>query len=495
MISCLPAGGGLSLEVDSIKVARRIFGSRVSRAILRRFLEPDPSGARTRLEHVLSMLAQRDKDEENMSFSCILDYYFSKLLFGAALKFMHIKREEFEQGISDPAIRRGIELVLRSLLSYGVTVPQKLAAPFLVVWNFTNACNLKCVHCYQNAGPIPGPGELTSEERLEVIRQVDEMGIPLVALSGGEPTIHPDFLHVVEEGARRGIYMAVATNGIRFADEEFAKRAIEAGLRYVEVSLDSTKPEEHDGFRGVKGAWELAVKGIRNVVKYGGGRVSVGIAATVTKLNKDCIEDMVRLGEELGVNRVVFFNFIPTGRGKEAMELDLTPEEREDVLRRIYREATRSSIQVVSTAPQLARVSWQMSGGEDVLPTHFTMPRSSTLKAVAEFVGGCGAGRIYMAIQPDGTVTPCVFMPIPVGNLRGEKLKDIWENSKVINDLEDKDLLKEPCGSCEYRYVCGGCRARAYAYYGDYLAPDPGCLRGKLVRESKAEAMIAAGGG
>jgi radical SAM protein with 4Fe4S-binding SPASM domain len=100
-----------------------------------------------------------------------------------------------------------------------------------------------------------------------------------------------------------------------------------------------------------------------------------------------------------------------------------------------------------------------------------------------------------MAIQPDGTVTPCVFMPIPVGNLREEKLKDIWENSKVINDLKDKDLLKEPCGSCEYRYVCGGCRARAYAYYGDYLASDPGCLRGKLVRESRAEAMIAAGRG
>jgi radical SAM protein with 4Fe4S-binding SPASM domain len=484
----------LSLEVDSIKVAKAIFRSRASRALLRRFLEPDPSGARTRLEHVLSMLAQRDENEGNISFSCMLDYYFCKLLFGAAMKLMHIKQEEFEQGIRDPAIRRGIELVLRSLLSYGVTVPQKLAAPFLIVWNFTNACNLKCIHCYQSAGPIPGPGELTSEEKLEVIRQIDEMGIPVVALSGGEPTIHPDFLRMVEEGARRGIYMAVATNGIRFADEEFAKRMIEAGLRYVEVSLDSTNPEEHDWFRGVKGAWELAVRGIRNVVKYGEGRASVGLAATVTKLNKDRIEDMVRLGEELGVNRVVFFNFIPTGRGKEAVELDLTPEEREDMLKKIYREATRSSIQVASTAPQLARVSWQMSYGKDVLPTHFTMPRSSTLKAVAEFVGGCGAGRIYMAIQPDGTVTPCVFLPIPVGNLRREKLKDIWENSKVINDLKDKDLLKEPCRSCEYRYVCGGCRARAYAYYGDCLAPDPGCLRGKLVRESRAEAVMVAEG-
>ena len=130
-----------------------------------------------------------------------------------------------------------------------------------------------------------------------------------------------------------------------------------------------------------------------------------------------------------------------------------------------------------------------MSGGEDVLPTHFTIPKSKTLRAVAEFIGGCGAGRIYMAIQPDGTVTPCVFLPIPVGNLRRDKLKEIWEKNKLINDLKDKDLLKQPCGSCEFRYICGGCRARAYAYFGDYLAADPGCLKGKLSRREEIEAL------
>ena len=370
---------------------------------------------------------------------------------------MHISKEEFEEGIRDPAVRRGLELVFRSLLEYGVTVPQKLAAPFLIVWNFTNACNLRCKHCYQSAGPKPSPSELSFEEKLRVVEQIDEMGIPALALSGGEPTIHPDFLPIVREGARRGIYMAVATNGIRFADEKFAREAIEAGLRYVEVSLDSVDPRRHDEFRGVKGAWELTVKGIENVVRLGGRRVSTGIAATLTKLNLDEIEDMVRLGEELNVTRVIFFNFIPTGRGREARELDLTPEEREEALRRIYRESVRSKVQVVSTAPQLSRVSWQASHGEDVLPTHFTVPRSKTLRAVAEFIGGCGAGRIYMAIQPDGVVTPCVFLPIPVGNLRRDRLEDIWKKNKVINDLKNKDLLKPRCGECEYRYVCGGC--------------------------------------
>lgn len=465
-----------------------IFGSRLGKTVLRRLLERDPNGFRSRLEHVLYMFAER---EGRVNLSCMLDYYFYKLLLEMAIKFMHMSKEEFMEGIKDPAIRRGLELVFRSLLKYGVTVPQKLTAPFLIVWNFTNACNLRCKHCYQNAGSNPVTTELTFDEKLMAIEQIDGMGIPVIALSGGEPTIHPDFLRVVEEGARRGIYMAVATNGIRFADEDFARRAIQAGLRYVEVSLDSVDSERHDRFRGVEGAWEGAVKGIMNVVKLGGGRVSTGIAMTVTRLNMDEVRDMMRFGEELGVNRIIFFNFIPAGRGKEISELDLTPEEREEVLKQIYRKSLGSKVQKVSTAPQLARVSWQTSSGEDVLPTHFTMPNSKSLRAVAEFLGGCGAGRIYLALQPEGTVTPCVFLPIPVGNLRTDKLQEIWEKNKVVNDLKDKNLLKRPCGSCEFRYICGGCRARAYAYFGDYLAPDPGCLRGKLSMSEGAEALAA----
>lgn len=480
----------MSLEVDVIKFARMIFGNKITKSLLGRLLEKDPCGYRTRLDHVLAMFADEEAKKQRVRFSCMLDYYFSKLFLEGAIKLMHLSEEEFKEGIRDPAVRRGTELVFRSILQYGITVPQKLSAPFLIVWNFTNACNLRCKHCYQSAGPKPLPNELTFEEKLEVVKQVDEMGMPLIALSGGEPTIHPDFIPIVEEGSRRGIYMAVATNGIAFASEQFTERAIKAGLRYIEISLDSTDPKAHDEFRGVKGAWEKAVQGIKNAVKN--GKTSTGIAMTLTKLNKNEIHDMVKLGEELGVTRVIFFNFIPTGRGKEAYELDLTPEEREEALKEIYRESTRAKVQVVSTAPQLARVSWQMSKGEDVLPTHFTVPKSQTLRGLAEFIGGCGAGRIYAALQPDGTVTPCVFMPIPVGNVRKEKLQDIWKNSKVINDLKNKDLLKPPCGTCEYRYICGGCRARGYAYFGDYLAPDPGCLKGVMTeKEAEKVAQIA----
>ncbi len=464
------------LEVDVIKLARLALGNSISRALLKKLSEPCPHGYRSKLQHILELYAS-DEAPKITTFTCILEYYLFKVLLDISMRLLRVSKEEFNFAIKDPAVRRGIEVVFRSIVMYGVTTPQRLVSPFVIVWNFTNACNLRCKHCYQ-AASRPLPNELRIHEKLRILEEIDEVGVPLLALSGGEPTIHPDFMRIIEEGAKRGLYMAVATNGIAFSRMDFAERVVKAGLRYAEISIDFADPDKHDEFRGVKGCWDMAIKGVKNLVKLG---ISVGIATTVTKLNYKEIRKIVRLGEELGVTRVVFFNFIPTGRGRDIVKLDLTPEEREEVLKEIYQEATRSSIEVVATAPQLARVSWQMSSGANVSPTHFTIPKSKSLKSLAEFIGGCGAGRIYAAIQPDGKVTPCVFMPIVVGDLRKERFTDIWRNSKVMNDLRDKNLLKPPCGTCPYRYICGGCRARAYAYFDDYLAPDPGCLRATIV--------------
>lgn len=470
----------MSLEVDILSFTRKLIGNSFVRGMMKRLVDADPEGYRSRLDHVLAMLAG-ESSIHDASIECLIEYRLFSSLIKLALRYMRISSEEFEAGIKDPSIRRGIELVFRSLIIYGVTVPQKLCSPFLIVWNFTNACNLKCKHCYQNASK-PLPTELTLQEKLNILSQLDEAGVPLIALSGGEPTIHPDFLKIVEEGSRRGIYMAVATNGLTFSSMDFTVKALRAGLKYVEVSLDSVNPEIHDEIRGVKGAWEKTVNGVKNLVKM---NASVGLAMTITKLNYREAEDMVKLGEELGVKRVIFFNFIPTGRGRDIVKLDLTPVEREEFLRKVYELARKSSIQVASTAPQLARVSWQMSSGVDCLPTHFTPPQSQSLRALAEFIGGCGAGRIYAAIQPDGKVTPCVFLPIIVGDLRKSTFREIWSSDPVLRKLRNKELLKPPCGGCQYKYVCGGCRARAYGYFNDFLAPDPGCLRGEIVKSSQ----------
>ncbi|MCE4628081.1 MAG: radical SAM protein [Desulfurococcales archaeon] len=459
---------------------RLLFGNPVVRALLRGAAREaeckygDREVKASLVYHALSQLAGE-------TVSCPLGARFASLLMRLTVRAgVWLLRGDWDharKALQDPAVRRGIALVFRGLAMYGVTVPQKLPAPFLIVWNFTNMCNLRCIHCYQRADK-PTPDELSLEEKLHVVDELDRAGVAAVALSGGEPTIHPHFLRIVEELSSRGIYVAVATNGTRFAKKEFLEKAVKAGVRYVEVSVDSAKPKKHDRFRGVPGAWEKAVQALRNAVELG---VSNGMAVTITKVNIDEVEDILDLAEEIGVQRVIFFNFVPVGRGEENAYIDLTPEEREELLRTLYKENKRRPFEILSTAPQYARVALQLSGGQEVAPTHFYMGNDRIVRALAEFIGGCGAGRIYAAIQPNGDMTPCVFLPIKVGSLREKSFTEIWTQNPLLQQLRDRDKLHGFCGKCPYRYVCGGCRARAYAYTGDPLGPDPGCILNKKV--------------
>ncbi len=440
--------------------------------------------------YALSMLAGE-------YFSCPITARFAGFLIDTIIKVgvraLGGREEDLIEALKDPALRRGIELVMKGLGLYGVTVPQKMPAPFLIVWNFTNMCNLRCKHCYQRADK-PLPDELSFKEKLMLVDQLDKAGVAAIALSGGEPTIHPDFYRIVSEISSRGIYAAVATNGWVFADIKNLMKAKKAGLRYVEVSVDSADPKKHDWFRGVPGSWERAVKALKNAVKLG---ISNALAVTLTKANIDEVDDLINLAEEIGVQRIVFFNFVPVGRGKDNIWLDLDPLEREKVLRKLFREMKhRKGLQIISTAPQYGRISMQMSGGREVAPTHFYVGDDPVVKAVAEFVGGCGAGRIYAAIQPNGDVAPCVFMPITVGNIREKPFWDIWVNSPLFNLLRDRNRLKGFCKRCPYRNVCGGCRARAYAYFNDPMAPDPGCIYNlkywnKLLKQQKIRITIS----
>lgn len=286
-----------------------------------------------------------------------------------------------------------------------------------------------------------------------------------------------DFFDVAEYAAVKGLYVSVATNGTMLT-EKSVERLKQSGVSYVEVSLDGAKSDSHDSFRGIRGAFNRTVEGIRNAVKAG---LFTGIATTSTKENLYEIPEIVELTKGLGVSRLIVFNFIPTGRGEEIVEVDLSPEQRENLLKYLYKELSSGSIEALSTAPQYARVCLQQSlaeGRSTTAPTHFAaMNLSSRTRQLAEFLGGCGAGRLYCAIQPNGLVTPCVFMPIVIGDLRKQSLREIWSTSKVLRDLSDRRALKGRCGRCPYKYICGGCRARAYAYHGDYLAPDPGCIR------------------
>ncbi len=388
--------------------------------------------------------------------------------------------EAVKKFLKDPYMRKAFAVIVRSIAEYGITKPQRLIAPFMVVWDFTKQCNLRCKHCYANATPYPAPDELTLEEKYNVVDQLDEAGVAAISFSGGEPLTNKDFWRVAKYASTKGFYLTIATNGTLIS-ENIANKLREVGIRYAEISLDGPNSEVHDKFRGVRGAFDAAIRGIKNAKKAG---LSVGIATTTTHHNLDTMPEMIKLARELKVDRFIVFNFIPTGRGKDIVKDDLTPQEREDLMKLLYEEWQKGDLQIFSTCPAYSRISltaMEEKRGGKVSPTHFAemeLPAEfgGASKALTEFIGGCGAGRIYCSIEHNGDIQPCVFIPVKVGNVIKDGFVNVWKNSPILNSLRDRDAEEYAGHTCPFRYVCGGCRARAYAYHGDLLAPDPGCI-------------------
>ncbi|MBO8180320.1 MAG: radical SAM protein [Archaeoglobus sp.] len=383
----------------------------------------------------------------------------------------NVTMDELREKFKDAYWRKGLASVIKGIAHFGVRKPFVPGAPFQVVWDVTYACNLRCKHCYATAGKALHD-ELTTDEALDLINRLDRLGVTIIAFSGGEPLVRKDIFELTSYAAEKGIYVAVATNGTLITEEK-AKEMKENGVGYVQISLDGVK-ETHEAFRGIKGCFDRTVEGIKNAVKAG---LFVNVSMTVTKFNYEDVPAVVELCEKLGVNWFMHYNFIPTGRGREIVESDIAPEQREELLKWLYKKNYSSNISLLSTAPQFARVALQCQG--EIVPTHFyNVNAGERLRELAEFIGGCGAGRFYFAIKANGDIQPCVFFPLKVGNVREDDLEELWLHNHVFEDLRDKDLL-EGCGSCSYRYVCGGCRARAYNYFGDYLKPDPGCVNNR----------------
>ena len=220
---------------------------------------------------------------------------------------------------------------------------------------------------------------------------------------------------------------------------------------------------------------------VRNCVEEG---VFVEVATTMTHYNYEEMPKMIEFVRSLGAHWHMLYNFIPTGRGIGIVMSDLSPKERFKLLELAFKENGKGGMQVLSTAPQYAMVAQVLSGGEaeTIIPTHFYNPKYSDpyMRQLAEFIGGCGAGRFYISIEPNGDIYPCVFFPhdkkVKIGNLLKDDFEKLWRENELFWKLRDKDILEGYCGKCPFKYTCGGCRARAYAYFGDVLAPDPGCI-------------------
>jgi radical SAM protein with 4Fe4S-binding SPASM domain len=393
---------------------------------------------------------------------------------------LNIKRAKVEKLLADPYARRAVLNIVRSFTYFGIKKPLSIHAPFLVVWDFTHKCNLSCKHCYSNSGAASDQ-ELTTKEALAVVDQLVDSGVTALAFSGGEPLTRKDFFEVARYAADRGLYISVATNGTLLTKENVQKLK-QAKINYVEISIDGATAQTHDTFRGVPGAFEKAIQGIKTCVE---ANLCACIATTATKNNIQEMPQILDLAENLGVARFTYFNFVPTGRGKTLYEQDLAPEEREKLMLLLLNKmAKHYKVTILTTAPQLARVALQCQGiGKDVT---MSMAHMQTVKVskkavpLADFIGGCGAGRLYCSLSPQGDVHPCVFLPINVGNLKTQNFKDIWLNAELFNALRDRSKLKGTCSKCNFKYICGGCRARASAYNnGDFLTSDPGCILAK----------------
>ena len=389
---------------------------------------------------------------------------------------LSIKREKVEKLLEDPYAKRAIITIVKSFLHFGIRKPLSIYAPFLVVWDFTHKCNLNCQHCYSNSGKALEE-ELNTKEAIEVVNQLADFGVTALAFSGGEPLIRSDFFEVAQHAVKRGLYVSVATNGTLLTKENVRKLK-KTRINYVEISIDGASAQSHDSFRGVSGAFDNAIKGLRNCVQED---LCACIATTATKKNLKEIPAIIDLAEQIGAERFTYFNFVPTGRGKELYDQDISPEEREELMSYLLKRISNGcNVTILTTAPQLARLAIQCQGeGKEMA---MSMAHMQTIKvskkavSLADFIGGCGAGRLYCSLSPKGDVHPCVFLPINVGNIKEKKFREIWLNSKFFTSLRDRSKLKGPCSVCDFRDICGGCRARANAYHGDSFASDPGCI-------------------
>lgn len=425
-------------------------------------------GKERRVEKVLKAYAGEDIE---LSILDKVAYVLVKEILEHIVTRAGVNESEVKRQLSTGYWRRGLASTLEGLAWKGPQRPFTSYAPFLVVWNFTNACNLNCKHCYQTAS-VPTPDELTTEEAFEAVDNMADEGVAHIAFSGGEPLVRKDFFEVAGYATKRDIAFSVATNGTTLTKDKVRKLE-ELDCQYIQISLDGTKAT-HNSMRGAN-AYERTIAGIQNAAA---SPITLGIAMTVTQDNINEVQDVIDIAEETGANIFMHYNFIPTGRGKDMLDLDLSPDQREELLAFLAAESRRRDIKLLSTAPQFGRVTAQ--GGMYTSMSHFDVVSQTSLGKkvafLAEFVGGCGTGRLYCALQPNGDVTPCVFVPVVLGNIRNESLLDIWTSSPLLERIRKRDAFPGQCGRCESRNICGGCRARAYAYFHDVQEDDIGCM-------------------
>jgi radical SAM protein with 4Fe4S-binding SPASM domain len=371
------------------------------------------------------------------------------------------------------------------------------ARPYVISWNLTYRCNLACEHCYLDAGGAPLIGTENFADRSELgtedcFRVIDEIAAfapeCLTILTGGEPLLRRDILEIVRRAAERELWVVVGTNGVRIT-ENLARRLAEAGARGLSLSLDALDPDRHDRFRNVRGAWRNTVEGAEILHRTGLPFIVQTTAGSHNLGELDAIADFAH--ERLAARVWNLYFLVPTGRGQFVS--DLTPAQYDDVLASLYRiqrKYERRMLVNAKCAPHYIKTVLEHAGAEpgplpagaesattlfDPAQGEPSTPDLSRIRIYSGGAGGCPAGTHYMGIRPNGDVTPCPYLPVFAGTLRGGSLADLWTSSELFTGIRRRTSLAGRCGECEMNAHCGGCRARAYGMTGDLMAEDPLC--------------------
>jgi AdoMet-dependent heme synthase len=337
----------------------------------------------------------------------------------------------------------------------------------LVFWETTAACNLTCVHC-RRLELDATRDELTTAEAKTMIDGIAAVGKPILFFSGGEPLMRPDLWELCEYAKAAGLTLALATNGTK-VDDAIAARIKAVGIARVSISLDGADAATHDKFRGVVGSFDAALAGQARLHAHG---VGTQINCTVARHNRGQLADLRERCIAIGAEALHLFVVVPVGCGVELTDaMRLSADEVESTLSWLADQAADPRLFVKATcAPQFARIARQ-KGALGALRGH-AHGNKAGMNATTR---GCLAGSSVCFVSAKGEVFPCGYLPVECGHLRKQSFAEVWNDSLVFEQLRDPERLGGKCGDCSFSTTCGGCRARAYAITGDFLAEEPDC--------------------
>ncbi len=349
--------------------------------------------------------------------------------------------------------------------------------PFIVIWETTQACDLACVHCRACAQPFRNSQELTTEEAKRMIDEIAAMQAPLFVMTGGDPLKRPDIYDLVEYAAKLGVRPSLTPSATPLLTRTAVAKLKESGLARLAISLDGPTAEIHDNFRRVPGSFQWTLDAVQYAHEVD---LPVQINTTITRHNLQYLDDTIALMEELGIVLWSVFFLVPTGRG-QTVDL-ISAEEFEQVFEKLYETSKRVRFDIKSTEAQHYR--------RYLLQRRTEMRRQGTVRGerMPHFLGvgsadgigrapkGINDGKGFVFVSHLGEVFPSGFLPVSAGNVRTQSLADLYRNSPLFKALRDTSNLDGKCGRCEFKEICGGSRARAYALTGDIFAEEPYCI-------------------